>query len=579
MEIFKILGTIAVDNAQAIRAMDETAEKAEDTSTETSNAFEKIGGAARAIGTAVITAGAVLGGAWLAAIEGTREYRTQLGMLDTAFQASGHSSESARKTYSDLNAVLGDSGQATEAAQMLAVLTDNEKDLNTWTDICTGVYARMGEAIPLEELAQSSSETAKSGILTGGLVDALIQAGHSEEGFQAKLDACTSEQERQKLIMDTLNGSYSEASKQYKETNKDVLAANKAQEKLTNAFAEFGRVGEPILTAIKNGVAKMVEAAVPKLESLIQKVKDAKKWMQDNKDTVDKWKAAIIGVTTSVGTFLLILNWGKIMGAATSAIKGVQGAILLFNAALKANPIGLIVSLLAGLVAAFIYLWNNNKGFRDFWIGLWKKVRETASTAVTGIKNKFNELKDAASKIKQRFEDIRKAVADKIGAARDAVKNAINKIKGYFPLSIGKIFSNLKIPKISVSGGKAPYGIAGMGKLPSFKIKWNAEGGILDKPTIFGRTGNTLLGGGEAGAEAIAPIDVLQTYVRNAVRAENENIGRILIEQNRILMDFLKRTMPHEVYLDSGAMVGALTPAIDIKLADRYSHTQRGNVR
>lgn len=358
-----------------------------------------------------------------------------------------------------------------------------------------------------------------------------------------------------------------------------MLEARKAQERLTDAFAEVGRVGEPILTAIKNGIADMVTAAVPKLESFIQKIKDAKKWLKENEDTVDKWKAAIVGATASVGTFLLILNWGKIMGAAKTAILGVRGAVLLLNAAMKANLVGLIVSLIVGLVAAFITLWKNNESFRNFWLGLWDKIKSACSTAISGIKNKFNELKDAASKIKQRFEDIRKSVADKIGAARDAVKNAIDKIKGYFPLNLGKIFSNIKIPKITVSGGKAPYGIAGMGKLPSFKVKWNAEGGILNKPTIFGQTGNTLLGGGEAGAEAIAPIDVLQKYVRTAVQAETENIGRILIEQNRILMDFLKRTMPHEVYLDSGAMVGALTPAIDMKLADRYSHTQRGNVR
>lgn len=579
MEIFKILGTIAVDNAQAVRAMDETAEKAEDTSTETSNAFEKIGGAARKIGTAVITAGAALGGAWLAAIEGTREYRAEMGLLDSAFLASGHSSKEAKNTYSELNAVLGDTEQAVEAAQHIAKIADNEKEMNELTNIGTGIFATFGQSLPLEGLFEAVGHTSQLGEVQGSLADALEWSGITVEDFNKDLEKCTTAEERQDLIMKTLKDTYGKASTQYKETNKDVMEARKAQERLTDAFAEVGRVGEPILTAIKNGVAKMVEAAVPKLESLIQKVKDAKKWMKDNKDTVDKWKAAIIGVTTSVGTFLLILNWGKIMGAATSAIKGVQGAILLFNAALKANPIGLIVSLLAGLVAAFVYLWNNNKGFREFWIGLWEKVKSTASTAVTGIKNKFNELKDAASKIKQRFEDIRKAVADKIGAAREAVKKAIDKIKGYFPLSIGKMFSNLKIPKITVSGGKAPYGIAGMGKLPSFKIKWNAEGGILNKATIFGRTGNTLLGGGEAGKEAIAPIDVLQTYVRNAVRAENENIGRILIEQNRILMDFLKRTMPHEVYLDSGAMVGVLTPAIDIKLADRYSHTQRGNVR
>ena len=104
------------------------------------------------IGKAVVTAGVALGGAWVAAIEGTRGYRTQLGMLDTAFQVTGLSTDQARQTFSDLNAVLGDSGQATEAAQHIAQLADNEKELQTWTSICTGVYATFGEALPIDVL-------------------------------------------------------------------------------------------------------------------------------------------------------------------------------------------------------------------------------------------------------------------------------------------------------------------------------------------------------------------------------------------------------------------------------------------
>lgn len=579
MEIFRLLGTIAINNDQATKALADTSKNADKTSNDLNAAFGKIGTVAKTIGTAVLTAGAVVGTAWIAAIESTREYRTEMGKLDTAFKVAGHSSETARKTYSDLNAVLGDSAQSTEAAQQLALLADNESELSTWTDICTGVFARMGDAVPIEELAASSNETARSGILTGGLVDALVLAGHSEESFQEKLDACTTEQQRQDLIMNTLNGTYSKASKQYKETNKDVMDANRAQEKLTNAFSELGRVGEPILTAIKTKVADMVTAAVPHLQNFVNKVKDLKKWIKENEDTVDTWVAVIIGATVSIGTFLLILNWGKIMTAATNAIKGVRAAILLFNAALRANPIGLIVSLLAGLVAGFIYLWNNNKGFRDFWLSMWEKVKSVASSAVQNIKGKFNDLKAALTTVKNTFNGIKNAISDRLNEARNKVKSVIDKIKGYFPLKIGKIFSNLKIPKITVSGGKAPFGIAGKGKLPSFKVKWNAEGGILTQPTIFGQIGNTLLGGGEAGDEAIAPIETLQTYIRDAVQSQDEAIIRTLIEQNRILMDFLARIMPTSVRLDSGALVGELVPAIDGKLSDRWRHAQRGNTR
>ncbi len=578
MEIFKLLGRIAIDTTEAEKALDDTTQKAKDTGNETEGAFSKIGRAAGTIGRAVLTAGAALGTAWIAAIEGTREYRTHLAMLDTAFQTSGLSSDMARKTYSELNAVLGDSGQATEAAQHLALLADNEKELSTWTDICTGVYATFGEALPIESLTEAANETAKTGVITGSLADALNWAGVSEEEFQEKLDACSGEQERQKLIMDTLNGTYKDASAQYKETNKDVLAANKAQEKLTHAFSELGRVGEPILTAIKTKVSEMVTAAVPHIESFVSKMKDLRTWVQNNGQTIKNWGAAIAAASVTVGTFLLILNWGKIMTAASTAIKGVRTAVALFNATLLANPIGLVIALVAGLVAGFILLWNNNKGFRDFWISLWDKIKSVGASAISYIKGKFSDFKSALTTVKNTFGKIKDAIADNLEKARDKVSGVIKRIKGFFPLSIGKIFSNLKIPKITVSGGKAPFGIAGKGKLPSFSVKWNAQGAIFDQPTIF-NTPLGLQGVGERGPEAVAPISVLQGYVAAAVRHENEAIIRTLIEQNRNMQDFLKRTMPQAVLLDSGALVGELTPAVDAQLADRLAHTRRGNTR
>ena len=579
MELFRLLGQIAVDNTQANQALDETAEHAESTSERTSGAFSKIGTVAAGIGKAIVGAGVVLGTAWMAAIESTREYRTEMGKLDTAFVTNGHSSADATKTYQDLNAVLGDSAVAVEAANHLAVMTDNEKDLQTWTEICTGVFATFGDSLPIEGLTEAANETAKVGQVTGPLADALNWAGISEDAFNEKLAACSNEQERQKLIMETLNGTYSKASEQYQATNKDVIEANRANERLTDAFAELGRIGEPILTAIKTKVADMVKAAVPHIQNFIQKVKDLKKWIKENENTVDAWVAVIIGATVSIGAFLLVLKWSAIMSAATKAIKGVRAAILLFNAALRANPIGLIVSLLAGLVAAFVYLWNNNKAFKQFWLDMWAKIKSASGSAVDWIKKKFNGFKDMLKSVKNTFGDIKDAIADKLEEARKKVSGVIDKIKGFFPLKIGKIFSNLKIPKISVSGGKAPFGIAGKGSLPSFNVKWNAQGGVLDQPTIFGRMGETFLGGGEAGPEAIAPIDTLQKYIREATASNDEGIRRTLIEQFQLLMDFLAANMPHDVRLNGNALVGELLPAVDAGLSNRYAHAQRGNVR
>lgn len=579
MELFRILGTIAVDNEQANRAIADTASRADEASGETSSAFQKIGQAAGTIVKGVAFAGAALGGAWIAAIEGSREYRAEMGLLQGAFEASGHSSTEAKNTYSELNAVLGDTGQAVEAAQHIAMIADNEAEMNELTTIGAGVFQRFGQSLPLEGMYEGILHTSQLGEVQGSLADALEWSGITVESFNEQLTLCSNAEERQDLIMKTLKDTYGEAAEQYKETNKDVMEARKAQEKLTNAFAELGRIGEPILTAIKTKVAEMASAAIPHLENFVNKVKDAATWVKNNQDTIDKWTAVIIGAGVAIGTFLLVLNWGTIMTAAANAVKVVRTAILAMNAAMLANPIGLIVALIAGLVAAFIYLWNNNEGFRKFWLDMWDKIKSASGSAVSWIKGKFNDFKAAVKTVKNAFGDIKDAITDKLEAAQKKVKSVIDKIKGFFPLSVGNIFSNFKIPKISVSGGKAPFGIAGKGKLPSFSVKWNAQGGILTEPTIFGMKGNTLLGGGEAGDEAIAPISLLQDYVKAAVQSENEGIIRTLIEQNRILMDFLARIVPSVVKLDSGALVGALVPAIDYGLSDRWNHYQRGNTR
>lgn len=638
MDLFKLLGTIAIDNTKANEALDDTSKKAQGAGDETESAFSKIGAAAGKIATGIGVAATAIGGAWLAAIESTREYRTQMGMLDAAFQTAGHSSEAAKQTYSELNAVLGDSGQATEAAQHLAKLTDNEKELQTWTDICTGVYATFGESLPIEGLAEAANETAKTGILTGGLTDALNWAGISEEAFQKKLDACSNEQERQKLIMDTLNKTYSDASEQYKKTNKDVMDANRAQENLTAAFAEFGRVGEPILTLIKEKIAELVSAAVPYLESLIAKVKDVATWVKNNQDTIHAWVGVILGAGVSIGTFLLILNWGKIMTAAANAVKVVRTAILAMNAAMLANPVGLIVALIAGLVVAFVYLWNNVEGFRNFWKKAWETIKSAASTAKNAItkafsnigswfKEKFQQIQkagqDAMAKVKKWFSDTYKGITNTFsnigGWFRSKFQSAWSGIKSVFS-SWGSFFGGLwtkiksKFSSIGSSLGKSMgdavksgmnkvissiqntinKGIGlinsaiklanklpgiNVGTVPKLSLPRLAKGGVLEK----GQVG--LLEG--SGAEAVVPLENNRGWLTKIagelaeIQRDNHPAqmdGRYYAAMERIIA-LLQELRKMKIYLDSGTMVGELVPAIDGALSIRWGHAMRENTR
>lgn len=226
-----------------------------------------LGGVAKVCG-GLVTGASALVTALASTAEESREYRNEMAKLDTAFVTNGHSSESAKNTYMELNSILGDSGQAVEASNHLSMLCQTEQELAEWTDICTGVYATFGASLPIEGLTEAANETAKVGQLTGPLADALNWAGVSEDEFNEKLAACTTEQERQALITSTLTELYSDASKQYKETNKDVIESNKAQARMTDTVAKFGKIAEPVVTKFKNAAANMMEKLLPVAEML-----------------------------------------------------------------------------------------------------------------------------------------------------------------------------------------------------------------------------------------------------------------------------------------------------------------------
>lgn len=251
-------------------AADDVADSVKDAGDASDGLGSKLGGVLKSGLLAVAAAATAAIGALIGSAEATREYRTAIGKLDTAFEAAGHSSATAEKTYKALQGVLGETDQAVEAASHLAKLTKNEKDLQKWTNIATGVYGTFGASLPIEGLTEAANETAKTGALTGGLADALNWAGVSEDAFQEKLDACNSEQERATLITETLNGLYSDAADKYRENNAEIIRANEANEEWQATMAGIGEVIEPILTDIKLLGAALVGDLLPGVKKIAE---------------------------------------------------------------------------------------------------------------------------------------------------------------------------------------------------------------------------------------------------------------------------------------------------------------------
>lgn len=206
-------------------------------------------GSVAIIGSVAASAGAATAGL-LALSASTEEYRIAQGKLNTAFEAAGYGAETAAKAYNDFYGILGDTDTATEASQLLAKLALNAEDMSTWTNIAAGVWGTFGDSLPIEGLIESANETSRVGTVTGTLADALNWASINEDDFNEKLAACTSESERNQLIMETLAETYDDAADAFYRNNAALVASREAQAQMDEALAKLGQAVSDVKTNV-----------------------------------------------------------------------------------------------------------------------------------------------------------------------------------------------------------------------------------------------------------------------------------------------------------------------------------------
>lgn len=280
---------------------------------------------------------------------------------------------------------------------------------------------------------------------------------------------------------------------------------------------------------------RVSDQLTPALRGFVQ----ALTWCIDHASTLGP---AILGAATAFTVFAVAINIGNI-------IRGVTTAMAALNAVMMANPIGIIIALIAGLVVAIIALWKNNEDFRNKVIEIWTAIKDFAAEAFEAIKQNiiipiqtafaiavgiFNAIKSRASSIfssiksvaSSAWNGVKSAITTPINAAKNAVNTAINAIKTKVESikNLGKkafnILTGLHVPKIHISGGSAPFGIGGKGKAPSISVSWNKK--ALANPYMF--TGATLFGAGEAGDEMLYGHKALMSDIEEAVSGNRDNV-------------------------------------------------------
>ena len=203
----------------------------------------------------------------------------------------------------------------------------------------------------------------------------------------------------------------------------------------------------------------------------------------------DEIKAVVIKVTNSIA---------ETVEKGVNAVKGFFEKIINF---VKENWQGLLLLIVNPFAGAFKLAYDNCEGFRNKVDGFIEKVKSIIQSGFNIIKEKIiNPIKEASNSVKDIFNNIVSTISNKMNNARDKVKTVIDKIKGFFNFTWS--LPKLKMPHLKITG---EFSISPP-SVPKFSVDWYARGGVFDKPTLF-TSGGRLGGLGEAGAEAIVPLE------------------------------------------------------------------------
>ncbi|HGR3254591.1 TPA: phage tail tape measure protein [Streptococcus pneumoniae] len=282
------------------------------------------------------------------------------------------------------------------------------------------------------------------------------------------------------------------------------------------------------VTTVWNAILEVINAVVSEISNFVMSIfGTVVAWWTENQELIRAsaetvWNA----IYTVISTILEILGpliqagWDNIQLVITTAWEIIKTVV---ETAINV-VLGIIQAVMQIINGDWSGAWETIKGvFSTVWQAIqsivqtiFSAIQSYISNILNGISgtvsNIWNSIKDTVSNVLNAisstvssvWEGIKSTISSAINGARDAVSSAIEAIKGLFNFNIS--WPHIPLPHFYVSGSANPLDWLSQG-VPSIGIEWYAKGGIMTKPTIFGMNGNNIMVGGEAGNEAVLPLN------------------------------------------------------------------------
>ena len=569
MDVFKIFGTIFIKSEEAVEKLQDIKEKAKSTG----EGFENVDKKAKQLsngGFSVLKGAAAnlissgfqrLISAMGQFISSGADYQMQIEQYATSFATMTGSEEKA----AEMTAKLGEIAASTPFE--MPTLADATQLLMNYGFTADGAIEKMmmlgdiaqGQPDKMNRIAMAYGQMSSAGKVTLEDVKQMIEAGFNPlqeiseatgESMESLYDRISKGTISVDEITASMERSTSEGGKYFGAMNAQSKTFTGRLSTLKDAANEsIGNILAPLLQrAADDWFPRLTEA----IEQVDEKFAEFGAWVEEHSGILTALGVVIGVITAALTAQAAVTAITTAMEAAHAASLGALITMKYADAAASLAalaPYLLIAAAIAALIAVIVLCvkhWDEIKAKVvevATAIGEWvtsmvaaviekfeamkAAVAEKIATIVANVTSKFQEIRstissklnEAKSTVENVFDNIKQSITDKIEAARDAVEDAIDKIKGFFDFEWK--LPDIKLPHFTKTGETA------LG-LPIIDVEWYAKGGILNKPTIFGMNGNNAMIGGEAGAEAVAPIDVLQGYVAAAVASQNAGVVEAL---------------------------------------------------